>query len=154
MSPRRRRRVTAYVVAAVAVVVLAVAVPLGWSAVTSGQANQGGQADGAKPIASATLGGTAPGSLISATTMPDFDKTPTGRRLQSARVVYVSTEGDTGKPTEVSGSVSASYDFDTGMGLLTPWVQYVYRGHEWARNAGTAPAARQKEHGGPIQPPA
>ena len=105
MSPRRRRRVTAYVVGAVAVVVLAVAVPLGWSAVTSGQADQSGQTDQAKPIASATLGGTAPGSLISATTMPDFDKTPPGRRLQSARVVYVSTEGDTGKPTQVSGSV-------------------------------------------------
>jgi dienelactone hydrolase len=101
----RRRRITALVVAAVVVVLLAIAIPLGWSAVTSGQSNSSNTVDGAKPIDSAMLGGSAPGSLISAMTMPDFDKTPNGQRLQSARVVYVSTEGDTGKPTEVSGSV-------------------------------------------------
>lgn len=33
----------------------------------------------------------------------------------------------------VSGSIAASYDFDVGMGKLTPWVQYVYRGEMWAR---------------------
>ncbi len=33
----------------------------------------------------------------------------------------------------VAGSISASYDFDTGGGVLTPWVQFVYRGAEWAR---------------------
>ena len=92
-------------VAAVTVVLLAIAVPLGWSAVTSGQAGGRDAVDGAKPIASATLGGSAPGSLVSAMSMPDFDKTPDGQRLRSARVVYVSTDGDTGKPTEVSGSV-------------------------------------------------
>jgi iron complex outermembrane receptor protein len=33
----------------------------------------------------------------------------------------------------VSGSISASYDFDVAYGTLTPWVQYTYRGKEWAR---------------------
>ena len=32
-----------------------------------------------------------------------------------------------------SGSISVSYDFDLLGGELTPYVQYVYRGHEWAR---------------------
>jgi iron complex outermembrane recepter protein len=34
---------------------------------------------------------------------------------------------------DVSGSVSASYRFDTPWGSLTPSVQVVYRGSEWAR---------------------
>ena len=33
----------------------------------------------------------------------------------------------------VAGAVSISYDFDIANGLLTPYVQYVYRGQEWAR---------------------
>jgi iron complex outermembrane receptor protein len=33
----------------------------------------------------------------------------------------------------VSGAISASYDFDTTYGTFTPWIQYVYRGQEWAR---------------------
>jgi iron complex outermembrane receptor protein len=34
---------------------------------------------------------------------------------------------------EVSGSIDASYDYETAAGTLTPWIQVVYRGHEWAR---------------------
>ena len=34
---------------------------------------------------------------------------------------------------KISGSVSGSYDFDVPFGVLTPRVQYVYRGSEWAR---------------------
>ena len=34
---------------------------------------------------------------------------------------------------EVSGSFSASYRFDTEIGTLTPRVEVVYRGSEWAR---------------------
>ena len=33
----------------------------------------------------------------------------------------------------VAGAVDLSYDFDAPGGLLTPWIQYVYRGSEWAR---------------------
>lgn len=33
----------------------------------------------------------------------------------------------------VSGSISGSYDFDMSAGTITPWVQLVYRGQEWAR---------------------
>ncbi len=34
---------------------------------------------------------------------------------------------------KVAGAISVSYDFDAPGGVLTPWVQYVYRGSEWAR---------------------
>ena len=34
---------------------------------------------------------------------------------------------------KISGSVTAAYDFGTPFGVLTPRVQYVYRGSEWAR---------------------
>ncbi len=57
------------------------------------------------PIHAADLSGTGPGSLVSATTMPGFTRTANGKHLQAARVVYRSTEGDTGAPTVVSGSV-------------------------------------------------
>ena len=57
------------------------------------------------PVAEARLGGTEPGSLVSATraqpVMPPNALLPS----HAARVVYVSTNGDTGKRTQVSGSV-------------------------------------------------
>ena len=34
---------------------------------------------------------------------------------------------------KVSGSIDASYAFDIPSGTLTPYVQYIYRGSEWAR---------------------
>ena len=55
------------------------------------------------PIDAATLGGTGPGALLSATTMPAFSRTSNGRTMESARVVYRSTFE--GKPTVVTGSV-------------------------------------------------
>ncbi|MGU3500201.1 alpha/beta hydrolase [Mycobacterium sp. C31M] len=58
-----------------------------------------------EPIAGADLSGTGPGSLVSAMTMPEFSRTPQGSAMNAARVVYRSTDGDTGQPTEVSGSV-------------------------------------------------
>lgn len=61
--------------------------------------------DVAVAIAGADLSGTGPGSLISATTMPAFSTTEAGQQMRAARVVYRSTNGDTGQPTEVSGSV-------------------------------------------------
>ncbi|MGW0161758.1 lipase family protein [Mycobacterium sp. NPDC003323] len=59
----------------------------------------------AEPIPGADLSGTGPGSLVSAVTMPEFSRTPQGSAMNAARVVYRSTNGDTGQPTEVSGSV-------------------------------------------------
>ena len=59
----------------------------------------------AEPIPGADLSGAGPGSLVSAMTMPEFSRSPQGSRIDAARVVYRSTDGDTGAPTEVSGSV-------------------------------------------------
>lgn len=58
-----------------------------------------------QPIASADLSGSGPGTLVSAVTMPAFSRRLTGPPIRAARVVYRSTEGDTGAPTEVSGAV-------------------------------------------------
>jgi pimeloyl-ACP methyl ester carboxylesterase len=57
------------------------------------------------PIPTAHLTGSGAGSLVSAMTMPDITGSDQGRKLRAARVVYRSTDGDTGKPTVVSGSV-------------------------------------------------
>jgi hypothetical protein len=56
------------------------------------------------PIQGADLGGTGPGSLVSAMTMPGLASSVSDR-LRAARVLYRSTSGDTGSPTVVSGSV-------------------------------------------------
>lgn len=56
-------------------------------------------------IATAHIGGSEPGSLVSATTMPELDKDPDSGLWNSARVLYHSTSGDTGQQTVVSGSV-------------------------------------------------
>jgi hypothetical protein len=62
--------------------------------------------DGAgSPIAGARLGGTTPGSLISATTIPGLDPSIAAAHIAAARIVYRSTDGSTGKPTVVSGTV-------------------------------------------------
>jgi len=58
-----------------------------------------------EPIAGAQLGGTGPGGLVSAMTMPGFSRTQQGKNIRAARVVYRSTSADTGAATEVSGSV-------------------------------------------------
>ena len=58
-----------------------------------------------EPIATANLSGTGNGSLLSAVTMPGFAATKEGGLVRSARVTYRSTNGDSGQPTVVSGSV-------------------------------------------------
>jgi hypothetical protein len=58
-----------------------------------------------KPIPTADLGGAGPGSLVSAMTMPGVSRHREGREMRIARVVYRSTNGDTGAPTVVSGAV-------------------------------------------------
>jgi hypothetical protein len=59
------------------------------------------------PIATAQYGGTGPGSLVSAQSMPNLDTIIPSGEIRTARVVYRSTEGDTGATTEVSGVVFA-----------------------------------------------
>jgi hypothetical protein len=57
-------------------------------------------------IATAHIGGSDPGSLVSATTMSELTKKiPESALWESARVLYHSTNGDTGQSTVVSGSV-------------------------------------------------
>jgi hypothetical protein len=56
-------------------------------------------------VATADLSGSGPGSLVEATTMPGLTRTIEGREFKAARVLYRSTEGDTGAETVVSGSV-------------------------------------------------
>jgi hypothetical protein len=56
-------------------------------------------------IATAHIGGSDPGSLVSATPMDALSRTLEAGEWESARVVYHSTNGDTGQPTVVSGSV-------------------------------------------------
>jgi hypothetical protein len=56
-------------------------------------------------ISTAHIGGSEPGSLVSATTMPELNKNPESGLWDSARVLYRSTNGDTGQSTVVSGSV-------------------------------------------------
>jgi hypothetical protein len=63
--------------------------------------------DRPKPISTAELSDTGPGSLVSAVTMPGFTRTYHNYRLQAARVVYRSTSGEDDSPTVVSGSVFA-----------------------------------------------
>ncbi len=47
----------------------------------------------------------------------------------------------------MSGSLSGSYDFDVPFGVLTPRVQYVYRGSEWARIFNVAGLDRVRAYG-------
>ena len=59
------------------------------------------------PVASARLGGEGPGTVVSALTIPNLTRTVTSVGAQAARVIYRSTEGDTGASTLVSGTVFA-----------------------------------------------
>jgi hypothetical protein len=61
--------------------------------------------DDAVTIQGADLSGSGPGSLVSAVSMPALKRSREGSRMQAARVVYRSVNGDTGQPTVVSGSV-------------------------------------------------
>jgi alpha-beta hydrolase superfamily lysophospholipase len=61
-------------------------------------------ADGAVSVTGADLSGWGPGSLVSATTMPAYQRHLWSQGIKAARVVYRSTSGD-GQSTEVSGSV-------------------------------------------------
>ncbi|BBY79692.1 putative lipase [Mycolicibacterium pulveris] len=98
-----RLRVGLAVAAAVVLVAGAVAWAVGTDVFDRGAASAA-RSD-AEPIPTAHLGGSAPGDLISAMTMPGLSRSKAGSEFNAARVVYHSTNGDTGEPTVVSGSV-------------------------------------------------
>ena len=86
----------------IAVVALLVAIPLAWQLGGRWFAEGG---DAPARIETADLSGSGPGSLESAMTMPGYSRSRQGQLVDSARVVYRSTSGDTGEQTVVSGSV-------------------------------------------------
>ena len=100
---RRLPWVLGIVVAVVAVVLAALLYPPLHDRLTGEQ--DAGSAGPPTPIATADLSGTGPGTLVSAMTMPPLAASSLGRKVRAARVVYRSTDGDTGRGTVVSGSV-------------------------------------------------
>ncbi|MET3963368.1 hypothetical protein ABIE44_003302 [Marmoricola sp. OAE513] len=58
-----------------------------------------------RTIKGADLGGTTPGSLVRAETMPQLDRSVIRAGIRAARVSYRSTDASTGKDTVVSGTV-------------------------------------------------
>lgn len=102
----RRYLLPAGVVLAVLVVVAAVVLAMSPAArQTVGWSDEPPAMASPQPIEGADLSGTGPGSLVSAMTMPEFTRSPQGSALNSARVVYRSTNGDSGEPTVVSAAV-------------------------------------------------
>lgn len=89
----------------VVVVVAVIGLTVGRPALTRLLSGDQQAAPAPDSIVTADLSGTSPGSLVSATRMPEFERTNYGRSIRSARVVYRSTSGDDGSPTEVSGTV-------------------------------------------------
>lgn len=85
--------------------VLVVLVVIAMASSACGSTGKVAVGDQPTAIPTADLSGSGPGSLISATSMPAFSRSPEGQLVDAARVVYRSTNGDTGKQTEVSGSV-------------------------------------------------
>lgn len=95
------------VVALVALVVVGLSLPVGFRLANMAVDVLRGADPIAQPVPidTADLDGSGPGSLVSAMTMPALRKTVAGRHMQAARVVYRSTNGDTGAETVVSGAV-------------------------------------------------
>ncbi|MGB8402559.1 MAG: lipase family protein [Mycobacterium sp.] len=58
-----------------------------------------------QPIPNVDTSDSGPGTLLRADTMPTLNATNLGRDLKAARIIYKSTNGDTGATTEVSGAV-------------------------------------------------
>lgn len=102
----RRRLMTVGIVLAVLILVAAVVLAVSPTARQGLGLSDARVASGeVQAVAGADLSGTGPGSLVSAMTMPEFSRSPQGSQMDAARVVYRSTNGDTGEPTVVSGSV-------------------------------------------------
>ena len=102
----RRYLLPAGIVLSVLILIAAVVLVVSPSArQTVGLSGEPPAAVSPQPIEGADLSGSGPGSLVSAMTMPEFSRSPQGSGLNSARVVYRSTNGDSGEPTVVSGAV-------------------------------------------------
>ncbi|MGU3500203.1 lipase family protein [Mycobacterium sp. C31M] len=104
--PRRLLGILAVIIALVAQIavyaaLLPFALPVGLTVVNTFPSSGGLPV----PVATADLTEAGPGSLVSATTMPGVTRRIEARNLRAARVLYRSTNGDTGQPTVVSGSV-------------------------------------------------
>ena len=97
-SHRRRNVVLGVCVALVAVIALTVTLVMRY---LDGPTEIGRP----EPVPTADLSGSGNGSLVSAMTMPAFTVTKNGDTVRPARVTYRSTNGDTGAPTVVTGSV-------------------------------------------------
>ena len=106
-TPSRRRALWIGLVAVLAVLGLVVALsPLGFDVVGAAWGSRTDDArDDPVPIEGARLGDSGPGSLVSAMTMPKFVAAANRPDVLAARVVYRSTNGDTGAQTSVSGAV-------------------------------------------------
>lgn len=61
----------------------------------------------AQPIVGAQLGGTEPGALLSADTLPGLDPSVAAAGIRAARITYRSTDATTGEDTVVSGTAFA-----------------------------------------------
>jgi pimeloyl-ACP methyl ester carboxylesterase len=99
------RRKTLWVAMAVTMMIVAVSLPIAWKFGSRwlDRAHRG--SIDATAIEGADLTGSGAGTLVSAMTMPGFTHSSVGDDMQSARVVYRSTSGDTGALTVVSGAV-------------------------------------------------
>ncbi|MFC3774294.1 lipase family protein [Mycolicibacterium holsaticum] len=101
------RRLRVGLAVAAAVVLVAAVVVAAWAS-RADLFDRGGAATAhpdTEPIPTAHIGGSEPGDLVSAATMPGLSHSKVGSEFNAARVVYHSTNGDTGEPTVVSGSV-------------------------------------------------
>jgi alpha-beta hydrolase superfamily lysophospholipase len=101
----RRTWIAVAAVLAVVVVAATIAITTGYGPRRILDLLRPTSSDAAAAVPTADVSGTGPGSLLSATTMPDVTRSRLGHALQAARVVYRSTNGDTGAPTVVSGTV-------------------------------------------------
>lgn len=107
MGRTRRRTLWIGGVVAVIVAMVVAASPLGFNVIGPAWGALTGTTHDDEPVSieGARVGGSEPGSLVSAMTMPKFVAAASSRDLRAARVVYRSTNGDTGAATTVSGSV-------------------------------------------------
>ncbi|MDT5286948.1 MAG: hypothetical protein QOF88_1837, partial [Mycobacterium sp.] len=99
------RRVALTLTTALGVVLVVASLPVSWNVATGLLGSITRSASQPVPIQAADLTGTGPGSLVSAMTMPGLAASSVGLHMQSARVVYRSTSGDSGASAVVSGSV-------------------------------------------------
>ena len=99
------RRVVIAVAAALGVALVAASITVAWMFGPDIVSHFKDASSETSQIATAHIGGSEPGALVSATRMEALDRNPDSGLWESARVLYRSTNGDTGQPTVVSGSM-------------------------------------------------